>query len=135
MFFKGIRVSILRDASFGIIYEVNRGYLRSLLSASQSQAVPYTFAADAVGAVFACMTVAPLNFARNMVYATPPDTKPPSFMACMRLLGREVMAHPRPLMLLDAKLLLRWGAFRTAIGMGLGQSIYEHVKPWLSHFS
>jgi hypothetical protein len=128
VFFKGVTVVMLRDASFGVVYELIRGRLR----ASQPSSSAGAFGADVAAAAVASLASAPLNYCRNIIYAAAPDTKPPSISQCMIELAREARSTDSPLRFLESRLYFGWGTARVAVGMGIGQLVFEHVKRWLS---
>jgi hypothetical protein len=133
VFFKGVTVSIMRDATFGIIYELLRGYLRNSIRGHNGSDVSLAslFAADVLGALVACSVSSPFNYARNIIYSTAPEIRPPSISCCLKNLYQEAAAHARPVRFLESKLYIGWGTTRVALGMGLGQLVYEHAKQLL----
>ena len=128
VFFKGVNVSILRDATFGVWYEIVRSGLRHRLEKHNDTWIPTRFASDAVGAVFASIASAPYNYVRNVIYATPPNLTPPSIPECLGDLWREARQQPSTWRHISGRLYLGWGTARVALGMGLGQFIFDHAK-------
>ena len=132
--FKGAGVAILRDSTFGIVYEVARGRLRQYSATLRPPDVPQTFAANVLAGMCACVVASPLNYVRNIIYATPPESSPPSLARSLRMLAAEARASEAPWRLIESRLFLGWGTLRVALGMGIGQLIYEQAKQWLTEY-
>lgn len=130
-FFKGVRATVARDAIFGVAYEVVRGTLKSefhIHADSNDHWSTANFLCDATAAAVGTVVSGPFNYVRNVVYATPPDVRPPSNIQALRGLWQETMAHRHPGQFLHDRLRLGWGTARVAVGMGIGQFIYGWIK-------
>eukprot|EP00051_Salpingoeca_urceolata_P011652 m.144686 g.144686 ORF g.144686 m.144686 type:complete len:325 (-) comp17201_c0_seq7:544-1518(-) len=77
-FFKGVRSTVYRDVVFGITYEVGRHKLFDLTGGCDEMGHTRTLACNFVAAFSATLFSAPLNYVRNIKYATPPQHRPPS---------------------------------------------------------
>ena len=132
--FKGVAVSILRDSTFGVVYEVTRNRLRQYSATLRTPDVPQIFAANVLAGMCACVVASPLNYVRNIIYATPPESSPPGIVHSLRMLAAEARASEAPWRRVESRLFLGWGTLRVALGMGIGQLIYEQVKLALSEY-
>lgn len=131
VFFKGVSVSVIRDSTFGVVYEVVRGTLRGHVAAldpDDPARAPFTFASDFFGAMAASAVSSPFNYVRNTIYATKPDVKPPSIARCLVMLSQEARTSDTPWKFLESRLFFGWGTTRVALGMGFGQFVYERIK-------
>jgi hypothetical protein len=63
-----------------------------------------------------------------MQYSTPAGSKERSMLHYLRDLQREAIADDKPLSFLQRKLRIGWGSLRVAVGMGIGNELYEAAK-------
>lgn len=141
-FFKGTHATVIRDTVFGSTYEVLRTLMRAQYRAkhtddagSKFQGMEIIFNGTAAG--LATMLSSPFNFARNMQYATPPDTKPPTIYQSLQNVWMESrLAADKPwdrLLFFQRRFRIGWGAARTAVGMAVGQKLFDMTRSTLSN--
>ena len=91
------------------------------------------FACNVIAGGVATIFSGPLNFARNMKYATPPGVSDPSVWACMVRLNNGFQGRSswvEGASYLQQRLRIGWGTARVSVGMGFGQWCFDSVKLW-----
>lgn len=101
VFFRGIRITMLRDAVFGVVYETMRHspYARNAAERVHTFANGHgpsktdrdflSFFINVISALFATIFSAPINYARSMVYGSPLCATPFSVGRLLRNLAVE----------------------------------------------
>lgn len=128
-FLVGMQATILRDVIFGgcftmIRYNISNnsdGKNRSKSSIEQTCINIYA-------GFIATMLSSPLNYVRNVHYATPPSEKPLPVSVIMHSLIKDtesIQSLRGKLENIGIKLRLGWGTLRVGCGMTLGSFIYE----------
>jgi len=133
VFFKGIRATGMRDMTFGCVYEPLRRLLRRLHPDLSSSVV---FLFNAASAAVATVASGPFNYIRTMQYAHPPDLPPPKHLTVLASLAGEVRGQPTlsaKLWYLQAKLRVGWGTARVAVGMAVGQQVFDYVYSYVDY--
>jgi hypothetical protein len=129
-------VSGLRDTIFGLTYEVLRTSLRKhTFSLGAREYKPSQFSSNIAAGLAATIVSGPLNYARNMQYATKAHKVPPSIASSIVQLVSEASAQAglrERLVLLQQRLGVGWGSARVALGMASGQLLFETVRGFLS---
>jgi hypothetical protein len=94
------------------------------------------FATNVAAAVCATVASAPLNFVRNIQYASPVRDGPTSIAFELRRLVSEVRdsrgTATGPWRTLQLRLRLGWGSLRVGAGMAVGAKVYESAQDWLA---
>lgn len=126
-FRKGTAATLGRDMTFGSTYEVLRHLLHDT-DANPKEAknnVLYNAIAAGVGTVVS----GPFNYARTIHYATPVHEQPQSIWNIMRHLLIESKKHEPSTYerfgFFQRNLCLGWGTLRVAVGVALGQAIFD----------
>eukprot|EP00051_Salpingoeca_urceolata_P011651 m.144681 g.144681 ORF g.144681 m.144681 type:complete len:310 (-) comp17201_c0_seq6:178-1107(-) len=130
-FFKGVRSTVYRDVVFGITYEVGRHKLFDLTGGCDEMGHTRTLACNFVAAFSATLFSAPLNYVRNIKYATPPQHRPPSIRQALVDLVRASQQKAHPALYLQERLRIGWGSARVATGMVVGQFVFELAQAQL----
>ncbi len=81
-----------------------------------------------VAGLLATILSSPFNYARNMQYDTPIELKQKSMYFYLRYLARRATEEKRPLAYLQRRLRIGWGSLRVAVGMGVGNMMYDKLK-------
>lgn len=146
-FFAAYRVTAVREAAFGSIYESSRFFLRQQLRSHDASTcrspivmIPTKimpmhfsreFACDCTAATLAAIASSPINFVRTMQLATPSGCVPPSFSVVLSQLHRDIMQQ-RSLWLrlsyAQDRLRIGWGSVRVGLGMAVGDLIFRFCK-------
>jgi hypothetical protein len=93
------------------------------------------FINTAVSGFLATALSSPFNYARNIKFACPSNQKPPSTYYVLSTLVRDVVTSPNPVFNAVDRLKIGWGTLRVAIGMALGQYLYDRSKNYLDSLS
>lgn len=149
-FFKGNLATTQRDTIFGVVYETGRHSLKQYVLNRQDQsplALPISIACDCTAAAFGTIMSSPLNYVRNMKYASSASCKAPSTRKILVSLWKQALRHHKeglakgdpPLKALcrgfgylQDRLRIGWGTARVAVGMALGQTLFDATKRCLS---
>jgi len=123
-FLMGLGPTVARDAIFGGVFMGTRHALRTLLFAPRESALGESVALSLVAGAIATTASAPLNYARNMQFATPSTHPARSTLALLRQLLRDARAEDRPWRFLQRRLRVGWGTARVAVGMASGFELY-----------
>jgi hypothetical protein len=130
-FTRGAFATINRDFIFGAVYEVIRHSIRQ-----ENASPPTKFASDLIASSTATLASGPLNYARNIQYATAPDMKVKSILIILQSLWLESkgFAHS-PMQLLNffqQRFRVGWGTGRVGVGMTAGQLLFDTIRNKLS---
>ena len=146
LFFVGTSATILRDFAFGGAFALLRHDLLIPILSNHDNTCPSdqsiacnngsvkhnqhydAFIIDLIAASLATIISSPLNYVRDMHYATPVEQKTLSITEQLRALWHESQAQPTlrgQLELLQRKLRLGWGTARVGCGMAVGSAIYN----------
>lgn len=160
-FFKGIAATGTRDMVFGLVYEVTRTSLRNHFCPEDNECTPRRlFYFNILAGGFATLFSSPFNYARNIQYATHPRKHTRTqhrvlYCSGEWLLTLQIILHlfgnaldmPKLealnyLQSIDVvfalfnsvaveRLRIGWGSLRVAIGMALGQYIFEATREFI----
>ena len=129
IFFRGTSIGIMRDAAFGLTYEVLRGN-RSRDDPSKNFA-GHHFLRDTAAGCVACWVSAPINYCRNIVYGVPPMSCPLGIRFLVHNLYVESMRGATWVQrwnIMNSRLNLGWAALRVGVGVAVGQNLFEFYK-------
>lgn len=132
LFFVGLSATTLRDLTFGGVFS----FLRHEFVRSKSPNDDFshrkgnldTFFVDLVSASIATVCSSPMNYVRDMHYATPPDQKVRSITNQLIFLWKESQEQPTSYdrwRLLQRKLRIGWGTARVGCGMAFSSLVYS----------
>ena len=136
-FFVGASATMSRDLLFGGVFAFCRHMPSSSASSSWRVLPPDTdpkrraLVVDLCAGTLATVLSSPLNYVRNMHYATPPHVPPLSATALLAQLWTDAMAEKSALATfshLQRKLRLGWGTLRVGCGMCFGGYLYSLCK-------
>eukprot|EP01104_Vermistella_antarctica_P016443 TRINITY_DN5592_c2_g1_i1.p1 TRINITY_DN5592_c2_g1~~TRINITY_DN5592_c2_g1_i1.p1 ORF type:complete len:346 (-),score=60.95 TRINITY_DN5592_c2_g1_i1:76-1113(-) len=137
-FFKGITCTGTRDLLFGCTYESLRRVFKHAVSTRNNDVNPsdlVVFLCNFMAASTGTLISSPLNYARNIQYASSVKAKAPRGWDILRELWqdsqREATWRGR-LRFLHNRLRVGWGTARVGTGMALGQMIYDFSRNSLS---
>ncbi|CUG92891.1 mitochondrial carrier protein, putative [Bodo saltans] len=137
LLFRGVRVSVARDAVFGVVYEVLRGASNSAEKGSENSEATSSsssFLRNVCAAATASCCSAPFNYCRNIAYGAPFHSTPLGVQQLLRLLWiqcKQQPTHWERLRLVNARCNLVWGTIRVGLGMGVGQGMFQWFKTHL----
>lgn len=140
-FVKGTTATMTRDMAFGSTYEMLRSLMRTKAEKTESKKLSanQSFIYNAGAAAVATVVSSPFNYVRNMHYATPPDRKPASAYEVLTHLWNESKnpghSFISRLSFFQQKLRFGWGTARVAVGMAVGQKLFDWTRDQLSHAS
>lgn len=120
----GMGSTVMRDATFGVCYEVGRDRLRV-----HSDHLAWQVASAAGAAALATVFSSPFNYVRSIQYAHMTDEEPKRRIVMQ--LGRlwaNAKKEPSPLRYLAQRLRIGWGTARVATSMALAQLIFAEIK-------
>lgn len=133
LLFRGVRVSVARDAVFGVVYEVLRSSsLPAVDSANTTETSSFIRNVTAAGIASCCS--APFNYCRNIAYGAPSHSTPLGTRQLLRLLWVQCKQRSTPLerlRFLNSRCNLVWGTLRVGLGMGVGQGMFQWFKAHL----
>jgi hypothetical protein len=127
-FLNGMAPTVARDSVFGGVFAGMKFGLNMLIVDNTSpgdQQPIVSFMVSLAAASCACVASSPLNYARNMQYATQPGTTPETTQHAVYRLFSTAMKREAPLAYLQDRLRLGWGTLRVACGMAAGFEIYR----------
>ena len=130
-FLKGTRTTIVRDASFGVVYEVIRHspWLIARLGGTELNHMHLTasmqFNLNLGAAICATVVSSPFNYVRNIQYASSPAAAPTTIWSELRAFAHEVRGSAAPWQAVQRRLRLGWGSLRVGVGMAVGTKVYE----------
>ena len=113
-----------RDMLFGLTYEWIRTRYSDRIAHSK-------LAGNLAAGACATVVSGPLNYARNMQYATPLNQPCPSTWRVIVDLfanARKQPSWPGKLHYLQFRLRVGWGSLRVAVGMAAGQALFDWTR-------
>jgi hypothetical protein len=143
-FIKGTGATVGRDMIFGSTYEVLRNLIHTQLSISKNKIISkeshkkshLEFLYNSAAAGVATIASGPLNYARNIQYATPPNKKPPTIAEALKNVWHESKDHSqKPLgrvRFFQQQFCVGWGTARVAVGMAIGQKVFDVTRSELT---
>jgi hypothetical protein len=130
-FVNGIGTSILRDMIFGGTYEVSRGFLYRH-KPQDNYGINWAFVCDMTGAAIASISASPVHYIRSKKHRAIADRKtPPSATELLCNLWQDSKKHTSALGKLgffQKELRIGMSSARVAVGVGLGQIIFDAAK-------
>jgi hypothetical protein len=116
--------SVLRDVTFGAIFTT----LRHLKPEDTGERTEATVGFNLFAAGTATVISGPLNLARNLQFATPPDKIKPTIRQVLREMQREMrgMSPLQRLEHMQMRMRVGWGTMRVALGMTFGAGLYDY---------
>lgn len=132
-FFVGSTATIGRDLVFGGFFALFRHELfsrtkSSSAGSSSSKQPGDKFLVNLFAASAATILSSPLNYVRNIHYATPPDVKPDTFWKIFSDLVCNALREPtllQKLSYIQSRYRIGWGTARVGCGMAFGSYIYN----------
>lgn len=125
-FFKGTSATMGRDMVFGSAYEVLRTQIRAELLKYDCEY--HTEIANGTAAGIATIASGPLNYVRNMQYATPPHNKSSTTRTILKNVWDESKQHAALLEKMgffQQRFRVGWGTARVAVGMAVSQKVFD----------
>lgn len=138
-FVKGTSATVLRDITYGCVYEVLRSRVKSAfpLTNNAYNQETFSFFCNCIAALIAIIAASPFNYARNMKYATPHYEKTPTTAAILKNVWRESQGISTSLIrrarFFQQRFAIGLGTTRAAVGMAVGQVIYDKTRAGLSN--
>jgi hypothetical protein len=138
-FMRGMTTSITRDAIHGSTYELCRHLLRDQVAARHTDRdTPRSllFASDTVAAFAGTIASAPINYARSLKFATAPHLNAPSMADTLKAAWKDSKSHSdKPfgrLRFFQSRFCIGVTTMRAAVGMGLGQQVFDYMRTTMS---
>ncbi len=147
-FMKGTFATMLRDTTFGGIYEVTRHLMRTYIpkpkdiSADQNGREPQAvssqleFFSNSTAAGIAAIASGPFNYVRSVQYGTPPDKTPPNTWQALKDVWQESKDHIDKkfgkLRFFQERFRVGWGTARVSVGMAVGQKVFDMTRKKLT---
>lgn len=126
-FMKGITATVSRDATFGMVYEVLRHWGTDEEKKKNASQFVHNAAAAGIATIFS----GPLNYVRNLQYATPPDKIPPKIGEALLALWQESKSRESVIGrigIFPERFKIGAGTARVMVGMASGQYIYDSLS-------
>jgi hypothetical protein len=135
-FMAGSVATILRDVKFGGVYAIirytgNRSYFTKVDNSDKAKPVPKSIWSEtAINVLAGCVATivsSPMNYVRNIHYATLPGTAPADIVSIFLTLHREANKHShlsKKLQHIQGRLRIGWGTARVGIGMAFASKMY-----------
>lgn len=123
-FFVGTSATIIRDLLFGGTFAILR---HEILYINDKEHIPSIFFVNLISGCFATVISSPMNYVRNMHYATSPDKKAISTLETLDSLYQKSKSSKNLIgrfLFLQRQLRIGWGTLRVGCGMALGAQIY-----------
>lgn len=126
-FIKGTKATIGRDTIFGSIYEISRHLMQNkLINYNESY---LNFICNFIAAGLATVASGPLNYARTIQYATPPQENPPTILKALKNVWNESKMYENHqlsrMSFFQQKFRMGWGTVRVGVGMAVGQHVFD----------
>ncbi|AWN75646.1 hypothetical protein LEAN103870_16565 [Legionella anisa] len=141
-FLKGTTATMTRDMVFGSTYEMLRSLMKTTSKKSENKTLGSNqsyveFIYNASAAAVATIASSPFNYVRNMQYATSPNLKSPSTCEVLTGVWNESKTPPQSflsrLSFFQQRFRIGWGTARVAVGMAVGQKLFDYTQAHLSH--
>lgn len=140
----GTTATVHRDLVFGGVFALLRHQIlprffpHSLKKRSKNET---NFTSNLIAGGMATILSSPLNYVRNIHYATSPTMSPQTALQILRELWKESLKESNPFhtfRFLQHRLRIGWGTARVACGMAVGAKLYEvcaqaTISIWPSH--
>lgn len=143
-FLKGTAATMTRDMVFGSTYEMLRTLMNSTIKKSENNTTnenqpKLEFIHNATAAGVATILSSPFNYVRNMQYATPPNIKPPTTQEALIKVWNDSKSQQRSFLarmsFFQQQFRIGWGTARVAVGMAVGQKLFNWTQEQLSNLS
>ena len=121
-FFLGSAATIGRDLIFGSIFSSFRYIL------NEKTGHQYSLACNLISGCFATLLSSPLNYVRNLHYASSPTQRRVPGIVMIRKLLLDASKQDSPLSFLQQRMRIGWGTLRVGIGMAVSAKVYETCK-------
>lgn len=133
-FINGATVTTLRDLKFGSCYELMRYQLAVTLSDDKTPNKAVKMTSSVVAGGVATIFSSPLNYVRTEKYRAAPDKKPPTIGGVLQHLWNDSKSYKKfdRLKFFQQRLRIGWGTARVAIGVGVGQEVFDRSRNALS---
>lgn len=138
VFFKGTTAMVGREVTFGATYEVTRSFARAALpdSTLNFKKTYFDFWCNCMAAGLAVMASGPLNYARNIQYATLPNVRAPTIFEVFQNIRHESKKFEQErfgkIRFFQRTFKIGWGTARTAVGMAIGQQVFDTTRSQLN---
>lgn len=139
-FFVGTKATVKRDLIFGGCFALLRHEFLPILIRKSKNAMEHAeapnssrkrtdFAINMIAATVATILSSPMNYVRNIHYATDPSSKPATSIQILRELVHRAN-HENPtwsgrVHFMQQMLRLGWGTLRVGCGMAVGAMLYD----------
>ena len=142
-FTKGTRATIGRDIIFGSSYEIIRTALRNNLTPNNPLPPPISnitllFSYDLGAAAIASILAGPFNYARTLQYGTAPNIKPLTIPKIFEDLWKKSKRENKTILsrlyFFQREFKVGWGTARIAVGMSVGQLIFDNTRSTLQKY-
>jgi hypothetical protein len=127
-FFVGTSATILRDLLFGGTFALLR---HEILYIDDKEHISSFFIVNLISGCFATVISSPMNYVRNMNYATPPDQRALSTLGTLDSLFQKSKKSKNlisRLLYLQRQLRIGWGTLRVGCGMAVGAQVYSRCS-------
>ena len=136
-FIKGTQATMGRDLIFGSTYEVSRHLIKNTFPKfNNTDDASLNFLCNSSAAALGTIASGPLNYVRTIQYATPPQEKPPTVLKALVDVWSESKKPDAHLLnkmsFFQQKFRIGWGTARVAIGMAVGQAVFDCVSSKLT---
>lgn len=138
MFVRGLRTTVIRDAVFGITYEVLRYTPRHQ---KEQESFGEKILRDTVAGSVGSAVSSPINYVRGLEYAAPVSSSPAGRLFLVRQLVTESRGAVTPeaygsvahralcrWRFLNERLNIGWGSLRVGVGMAVGQLAFRQIS-------
>lgn len=128
--FVGTMATVQRDLVFGGVFALLRHEILPLFRPEKKRRLKQKtgFVENLIAGMAATILSSPLNYVRNVHYATSPSDEPKTTLRILKELLEEARREPdrvTRLLFLQHRLRIGWGTARVGCGMAVGAKIYE----------
>jgi hypothetical protein len=131
-FFLGTNATVQRDLVFGGSFALLRHQVIPAMFGPQKDGKKKAgFTVNVISGCLATIFSSPLNYIRNVHYATLPSSEPESAMKILRDLHTNSTKEPtfsRQFHYVQSRLRIGWGTARVGCGMAFGAYVYEFLS-------
>lgn len=132
-FFVGSGATVSRDLLFGGVFAYFRHHFHSIHCINTGSQFDFStktleFLVNMLSASIATILSSPLNYIRNIHYATPPDSAPQTARTIINDLIASASREPTALeqfLYVQSRLRIGWGTARVGCGMAFSASLYK----------